>query len=60
MSNDVTLCVICAWRKDCQKKFSMSGDIKLRCPDFTRDLSIKDTEKESDKKEDTGTDKGST
>ncbi|HOJ42918.1 MAG TPA: hypothetical protein PLW88_00355 [Syntrophorhabdaceae bacterium] len=58
MTDEVTLCVVCAWRKDCQKKFSTSSDIRLRCPDFTRDLSIKDPEKESDKEKDTGTDKG--
>ncbi|HOP86454.1 MAG TPA: hypothetical protein PLM71_00990 [Syntrophorhabdaceae bacterium] len=58
MTDEVTLCVVCAWRKDCQKKFSTSSDIKLRCPDFTRDLSIKNLEKESDKEEDTGANKG--
>lgn len=33
------LCVICAWRKNCNKKFSLEG--KLHCPDFSRDLTIK-------------------
>jgi len=58
MTDEVTLCVVCAWRKDCQKKFSMSSEIKLRCPDFTRDLSIKNLENESDKKEDSKDNKG--
>jgi hypothetical protein len=35
----IELCAICAWRADCQKKFSISGK-DIRCPDFTRDISI--------------------
>jgi len=33
------LCVICAWRKNCKKKFSLGG--KLHCPDFVKDQTIK-------------------
>jgi hypothetical protein len=33
------ICVVCAWRADCQKKFSVSGR-DLRCPDFVRDVSL--------------------
>jgi|YelNatPaOPRAMG01_1025707.scaffolds.fasta_scaffold254967_2 hypothetical protein len=33
------LCVICAWRKDCQKKFTLAYGQK--CPEFTRDLTLK-------------------
>ncbi|MBP8625300.1 MAG: hypothetical protein KBE27_04260 [Syntrophorhabdaceae bacterium] len=58
MADEVTLCVVCAWRKECQKKFSMSDDIRLRCPDYARDLSIKESEITGDKKEDSGADKG--
>ncbi len=47
MSTDRQLCSICAWRKDCKKKFSM-GDGKLNCPDFSEDLKIK---KETDSKD---------
>jgi len=25
MNNDKTLCVVCAWRESCNKKFSMDG-----------------------------------
>jgi hypothetical protein len=32
-------CCLCAWRENCQKKFSISGK-DVRCPDFVRDLSI--------------------
>jgi len=30
-----TICAICAWRADCQKKFSMSGR-DMRCIDFVK------------------------
>lgn len=41
-----TICAICAWRATCQKMFSVSGrDIK--CPDYVRDVSIKE-EKDSE------------
>ncbi len=46
MSEDI--CILCAWRATCQKKFSVSGK-DIKCPDFVRDVSIgteKDKEKE--------------
>lgn len=43
MSPEVEICAICAWRITCQKKFSMSGK-DMRCPDFTKDISIKETQ----------------
>jgi len=33
-------CVICAWRAQCAKRFSVP-DGGARCPDFSRDVSIK-------------------
>jgi hypothetical protein len=39
MSIDRTLCAICAWRGDCNKKF-MHGN-GVYCPDYTRDLTIR-------------------
>ncbi len=33
------ICVVCAWRADCKKKFTVSGK-DIRCPDFTKDISI--------------------
>jgi hypothetical protein len=36
-------CVVCAWRGECQKKFCIP-DGGQRCPDFTRDISIKISE----------------
>jgi hypothetical protein len=59
MDREPSLCVICAWRKDCQKKFSKSKDISFRCPDFTKDLSIKDSEYSDDKKGNRGDTSGS-
>jgi hypothetical protein len=36
-------CAVCAWRANCAKRFSIQ-DNGSRCPDFSRDVSIKDTE----------------
>ena len=57
MGNERTMCVICAWSKDCQKKFLRSQDISFRCPEFTKDISIKDGVKSDDKEEDSGVNK---
>lgn len=46
----VNICVVCAWRATCQKKFSISGK-DVRCPDFVKDVSLEKEEKEGDKKE---------
>ncbi len=45
MAKKADICVVCAWRADCQKKFSVSGR-DIRCPDFVRDLSLPKDEKE--------------
>jgi hypothetical protein len=34
-------CAVCAWRENCSKRFCIP-DGGARCPDFTRDVSIKD------------------
>jgi len=48
MSADI--CIVCAWRATCQKMFSVSGrDIK--CADFVRDVSIKETVSKEDETE---------
>ncbi len=54
MSKDTPeVCALCAWRAHCQKKFLLSGK-DIRCPDFVRDVSIKDQqeEKEGEKEKD--------
>lgn len=37
-------CAICAWRENCAKKFCVA-DGGARCPDFSRDISLKNVEK---------------
>jgi hypothetical protein len=54
MANEPALCIICAWRENCQKKFLKGKDVTLRCPDFTKDLSIKNMEIPDDKKTGSG------
>ncbi|ACM21269.1 hypothetical protein Geob_2926 [Geotalea daltonii FRC-32] len=44
-------CAICAWRENCAKKFCVS-DNGAHCPDFTRDISIKDTVQEDSSSKD--------
>ena len=34
-------CAVCAWRETCAKRFSVT-DGGARCPDFSRDISIKE------------------
>lgn len=49
-------CAVCAWRETCSKRFCVS-DGGTRCPDFSRDVSIKDADDDemmqSDSKEPT-------
>jgi hypothetical protein len=49
MRSEVDVCAVCAWRGTCQKKFSISGK-DIHCPDFVRDITIREkTEDEKDK-----------
>ncbi len=41
MSASGNICIVCAWRATCQKKFSVSGK-DMKCSDFVRDVSIKE------------------
>jgi len=43
MAIERQICGICAWRKDCQKRFKLGSDAFAGsyCPDYTRDLTIK-------------------
>lgn len=53
MNDEPTLCILCAWRKDCKKKFLQGKDVSLRCSDFTKDVLIEkdktDVETDSNK-----------
>lgn len=44
MGTDKRLCAICAWRKDCQKRFITATDafLNVHCADYTRDVSLRE------------------
>jgi len=46
MGTERKYCAICAWRGNCQKRFSVSTDAQgfVHCPDYSRDMSIKDNQ----------------
>lgn len=35
------LCIVCAWRANCAKRFSMGDDVTLHCPDFSEDVTLR-------------------
>ncbi|MDH3998524.1 MAG: hypothetical protein OET90_06755 [Desulfuromonadales bacterium] len=35
------LCLNCAWRANCAKRFSMSDDTTLHCPDYSEDVALR-------------------
>ncbi|CAH2030862.1 hypothetical protein [Trichlorobacter ammonificans] len=39
-------CAVCAWRETCAKRFSVT-DSGARCPDFSRDVTIKTADDEA-------------
>ena len=43
-----TICVVCAYRENCQKKFQAQGG--RHCPEFQRDLAIKEIKSEGEAK----------
>lgn len=49
---EINVCGLCAWRRECQKRFKLDKDsfVGSHCPDYTRDLSIKT--KDADEGED--------
>lgn len=51
MNTEMDICAMCAWRAACRKKFSLSGR-DARCPDFSRDVSIKADKEENRGRED--------
>ncbi|MBI4961937.1 MAG: hypothetical protein HY913_01535 [Desulfomonile tiedjei] len=53
MESNRTICVVCAWRQTCNKKFSMDGATSTKCPEFTRDVTLpleRQVEKEEESK----------
>ncbi len=47
MASAKDICLVCAWRAQCQKRFSVKG-MDFRCPDFTRDVSIPKEKEEAE------------
>jgi len=45
----MNICILCAWRASCKKKFSMSGK-DMKCADFVKDISIKEEPSQGDPK----------
>jgi len=41
------LCILCAWRANCAKRFSMGDDATLHCPDFTADVTLRQRDLEA-------------
>jgi len=42
MSEDILkLCLNCAWRANCAKRFSMGDDHTLHCPDYCEDVTLR-------------------
>lgn len=41
MSQERTLCILCAWRETCKKQFNQSPSPAGRCPDYSKDLAVK-------------------
>jgi len=51
ITDERTICVVCAWRETCQKKYSFSSSGGTKCPDYTRDLTLpKDNDKKTESK----------
>jgi hypothetical protein len=49
--NTKYICAICAYRETCQKKFSISGK-DMNCPDFAKDVSIREEPEEAERPDD--------
>lgn len=47
MTSKNDICVVCAWRETCQKKYTLSGR-DLRCPDFVRDMLFQERKREEE------------
>ncbi len=48
MKEERTICAGGAWRADCNKKFSYQSGGPIKCPEYTRDLTIKDSPEEAE------------
>lgn len=41
MNRERSMCVVCAWRQTCNKKFWIVSSSAKQCPDYVRDLALK-------------------
>lgn len=55
MDSEKTLCVMCAWRQACNKKFCVDGTTTTRCPEYTRDVTLKEPARSSEQQTKEGT-----
>ena len=39
------LCLNCAWRENCAKRYSMGDSSTLHCPDYSEDVTLRKAEK---------------
>ena len=54
MTTDIRSCSVCAWRRDCRKKFGGGEDLALRCVEFEFDISLKKEGKTEDREREGG------
>ncbi|MEE9435188.1 MAG: hypothetical protein V3V37_00775 [Candidatus Adiutricales bacterium] len=48
------LCAVCAWRRDCLKKHKFESSNRLKCLDFSRDVTMpEEKDKEKSRKNNT-------
>jgi hypothetical protein len=40
MGTETAMCVLCAWRRTCNKKFSVDGTTTTKCPEYTKDVTL--------------------
>ena len=50
MIGEPTLCIVCAWRQDCQKKYMLKEGLTTRCAEFSKDVTIGKKEKDDTEK----------
>jgi|Deesub1362A_J573_1020465.scaffolds.fasta_scaffold10423_1 hypothetical protein len=46
--SEPTMCSVCAWRADCNKKFSYAQGGVIKCSEFTRDVSCRSDQERHD------------
>lgn len=52
MAQNRPICLTCAWRNDCIKKYSFQSSGLAQCPEYTEDIRLKKTSGGTDEKKD--------